>query len=211
MPLVHTENITEECRLMVWELTESVEVLHEMLPAAADMVEFSGISHPQKRREWLAGRVLLGQIVSEMGETFKGTWKDAHGKPHLVESSCFISITHTFDYVAAVIHPSSPIGIDMEKMDAKLQRTARKYLNETEMVESDNTLSMLGTYWCAKEALYKLNGRNKVSFKNDISIDPFDGKTTVLKGTLRDSGQKVRADLHLRWFGTYCLVVAEVS
>ncbi len=211
MPLVHAENITEECRLLVWELTESTELLHTMLPAAADMVEFSGISHPQKKREWLAGRVLLAQIVAEVGEVFKGTWKDGHGKPFLVDSQHFISITHTLDYVAAVIHPELPIGIDMEKMDDKLRRTAHKYLNEKEFAESGNSLPALCTYWCAKEAIFKLNGRNKVSFKDNISIEPFNESTQVLKGTLRDSGQKVKANLHLRWFGMYCLVVAEVD
>ncbi len=208
MPLVHAENITEECRLLVWELTESAETLHKMLPAAADLAEFSGISHPQKKREWLAGRVLLARVVDEAGEVFQGTWKDEHGKPFLIDSNHFISLTHTLDYVAAVIHPTLPVGIDMEKTDAKLRRTARKFLNESELEEAGDSLSRLCTYWCAKEALYKLNGRNKVSFKEDIMIEPFDKNMINLKGRLLDSEREVTANLHVRWFGEYCLIVA---
>ena len=208
MPLVHAENITKECRLLVWELTESAESLHEMLPSAADRSEFSTISHPQKKREWLAGRVLLAKIVAEAGEVFQGTWKDEYGKPFLTGSPQYISITHTLDYVAAVIHPTLPVGIDMEKKDDKLLRTARKYLNESEMVEAGNSLSALCTYWCAKEALFKLNGRNKVSFKNDIRIQPFLKNATKLCGTLLDEERRMDSEMKVRWLGEYCLVVA---
>ncbi|WP_373511556.1 4'-phosphopantetheinyl transferase superfamily protein [Persicitalea sp.] len=208
MPLVHAENITEDCRLLVWELCESAEVLHEMLPAAADLMGFSAISHPQKKREWLAGRVLLAKIVAEAGEVFQGTWKDEHGKPFLIGSQHYISITHTFDYVAAVINPKSPVGIDMEKKDDKLRRTARKYLNENEMLEAGDYLSTLCTYWCAKEALFKLNGRNKVSFKNNIEIQPFAHNARHLLGSLNDDGRRLESALYVRWLGQYCLVVA---
>lgn len=208
MPLVHAENITEDCRLLVWELTESAEVLQEMLPAAADKAEFSTISHPQKKREWLAGRVLLAQIVAEAGEVFQGTWKDVHGKPFLIGSQHFISISHTFDFVAAAIHPTRPVGIDMEKTDDKLFRTARKYLNESELAEAGDSHPTLCTYWCAKEALFKLNGRNKVSFKDDIEIKPFAKDAVRLLGTLNDAGRWVESELHVRWLGGYCLVVA---
>jgi len=211
MPLVHAENITEECRLLVWELTESLETLPEILPAAADLTEFSTISHPQKKREWLAGRALLAKIAAEAGEVFQGTWKDEHGKPFLINSKCFISITHTIDYVAAVIHPTLPVGIDMEKMDNKLLRTARKYLNESEMLEAGSSLSKHCIYWCAKEALFKLNGRHRVSFKEDIEIVPFDESTKNLNALLRDSGREIGANINLRWLGDYCLAVAVIT
>ena len=208
MPLVHAENITDECRLLVWELTESEEFLQEKLPAAADLTEFSTISHPQKKREWLAGRVLLAQIVAEAGEEFRGTWKDEHGKPFLVGSRHFISLTHTLDYVAAVIHPELPVGIDMERINDKLRRTARKYLNDKEMAEAGDNLSKLCIYWCGKEAIFKLNGKTKVSFKDNIMIETFDENAKYLKGSLLDSGQEISAGLNMRWFGDYCLVVA---
>ncbi len=208
MPLVHSENITEACHLLVWQLTETEEDLRKMLPSSADFDELSTISHPQKKREWMAGRIVLAHIVAESGGTFKGTWKDEHGKPFLVDSGQHVSITHTFDYVAAVLHPALPVGIDMEKKNDKLIRTARKYLNESELVVAQDSLTTLCIHWCGKEALYKLNGRNKVSFRDNIEIEPFNEDTQVLKGTLRDSGREVKASLHLRWFGAYCLVVA---
>ena len=208
MPLVHSENITNSCRLLVWQLTETEEELRKELPASADLVELSSISHPQKKREWMAGRIVLAQIVAESGEAFKGTWKDEHGKPFLVDSTQHVSLTHTFDYVAAVLHPTLPVGIDIEKKHDKLIRTAPKYLNESELLAAQNSLPILCSYWCGKEALYKLNGRNKVSFRHNIEIETFKESTKVLTGTLQDSNQQIKADLHVRWFGEYCLVVA---
>ncbi len=208
MPFVYAENITEDCRLLVWELTETEEALRKILPAAADQTELATISHSQKKREWLAGRVLLTQIVAEAGEVFQGTWRDEYGKPFLIGSNHSISLTHTLDYVAAVIHPTLPVGIDMEKMDEKLRRTARKFLNDGEMAEAGEDLQKLCVYWCGKEALYKLNGRNQVSFKNHIRIAPFDKDMELLQGTLQDADQRVDANLHVRWWKKYCLVVA---
>ncbi len=208
MPLVHSETITKACRLLVWQLTETEEDLRKMLPSSAELEELACISHPQKKREWMAGRIVLAQIVVESGGEFKGTWKDDHGKPFLVDSNQQVSITHTLDYVAAVLHPTLPVGIDMEKKNDKLIRTAHKYLNESELAEAQNSLATLSIYWCAKEALYKLNGRNKVSFKDNIEIESFNENSKIINGVLRDSGQKVKANLHLRWFGAYCLVVA---
>ena len=208
MPLVHSENITDACRLLVWRLTETEEVLREMLPASADFGELSTISHPQKKREWMAGRIVLAHIVAEAGEEFKGTWKDEHGKPFLIGSKQHVSITHTLDYVAAVLHPTLAVGIDMEKKNDKLLRTARKYLNESELLEAQDSLSKLCMYWCGKEALFKLNGRNKVSFKENINLESFTEESNLMQGTLHDSGRTLKASLHIQWLGEYCLVVA---
>lgn len=208
MPLVHSENITNACRLLVWRLTETEEVLRQMLPSSADLDELSTISHSQKKREWMAGRIVLAHIVAQAGEVFKGTWKDEHGKPFLVDSDQHISITHTLDYVAAVIHPTLPVGIDIEKKSEKLIRTATKYLNENELVEAHGSLLKLCVYWCGKEALYKLNGRNKVSFKQAISVASFVEDATFTIGYLRDSDRTVVARLHIRWLDNYCLIVA---
>lgn len=208
MPFVHTENITKYCRLVVWQLTESTKQLFKLLPPATDLAEYATVSHPQKQREWLAGRVVLGQLLASVEQDFGGTTKDAHGKPFLVGSDWHISLTHTADYVAAVVHPTQVVGIDMEKADDKLRRTARKYLNEEELAQAGQDLSILCMYWCGKEALYKLNGRNQVSFRNHISIVPFLETDTTLRGTLDDAGKRIESELHVRWFGEYCLVVA---
>ena len=210
MPLVHSEKIEETSTLLLWKLTESESELHESLGFSYNLDDLESISHPQKRREWLASRLLIKILAEQFGISYEGTHKDKHGKAFLVNNASHISITHTSEYVAAVINASAAVGIDMEKADLKLQRTAGKFLSAPEFAHASNQLEVLCIYWCAKEALYKLYGKKKISFKNSIFIRPFNKFDTTIEGILSDQDEdlKVSSQIHVRWFEDYCLAVS---
>lgn len=210
MPLVHSEKIEETSTLLLWKLTETEDELHTILGSSYNSEDLATISHPQKQREWLASRLLIKILVEQFGLQYEGTHKDEHGKAFLVNNASHISITHTFDYVAAVINPSAPVGIDMEKTDPKLQRTSRKYLSEPEFTHAENELATLCMYWCAKEAIYKLYGKKKISFKDSIYIQPFTKSQCLIQGILTDDEEdlQVNSPIHIRWFEDYCLAVS---
>lgn len=208
MPLVHSEKIDKTSTLLLWELTETETQLRGKLGNAFNSEDLMKITHPQKQREWLASRLLIQQLAEQFGIPYTGTHKDEHGKAYLVNNDSHISITHTFEYVAVVINPDSAVGIDMEKMDAKLQRTSRKYLSEPEFEHAGNDLAALCTYWCAKEALYKLYGKKKISFRESIYIKPFSPEMSMLTGILTDEDQIVTSSIYLRWFNGHCLAIA---
>ena len=208
MPLVHSEMIEESSTLLLWKLTESEAELRSGLGSKYNFSDLNSITHPQKIREWLASRILLRTLAEEFGLLYEGTHKDEHGKVFLVNSHIHISLTHTFSYVAAVINPFSPVGIDMEKKDEKLQRTSRKYLSEIELNHAENDISNLCVYWCAKEALYKLYGKNGVSFREAIHIEEFSPTDVQINGKLSDNGQSVDSRIYLRWIENHCLAVA---
>lgn len=208
MPLVHSEKIEETSTLLVWKLTETENELREMLDSHYNFGDLDTISHPQKKREWLASRLLIKILTEELGEIYKGTYKDDHGKVFLFHDNAHISITHTFDYVAAILDPSKPVGIDMEKLDAKLQRTAKKFLNEDELLHASDETDLLAMYWCSKEAIYKLYGKNRVSFKDDIRVVSFSSQDTVLTGWVNGGSEIVNSRFHMRWFEDYCLAIA---
>ncbi|HEV7350665.1 4'-phosphopantetheinyl transferase family protein [Telluribacter sp.] len=209
MPLHYSETLAGDCRILLWKLEENEDSLRALLPVTDDHTELATITHPQKRREWLAGRVLIKTLAEQQLTTsYKGMWKDEHGKPFLVDSTCPISITHTVDYVAGVLHEHRPVGIDMEKIHPKLIRTAPKYLSEAELAHAGEDVAKLCIYWCAKEALYKLHGRKKVSFKDAIAIESFEVTSTTLYGTLTEADLRVSARVHIRWVKDYCLAVA---
>ncbi|WP_159471923.1 4'-phosphopantetheinyl transferase superfamily protein [Dyadobacter sp. 3J3] len=210
MPLVHSEKIEETSTLLLWKLIETESELHESLGSSYNLDDLETISHPQKRREWLASRILIKILVEQFGFLYEGTHKDEHGKAFLVNNASHISLTHTFDYVAAVINASAPVGIDMEKTDFKLQRTSGKFLSAPEFEQANNHLEVLCMYWCAKEAIYKLYGKKKISFKNSIYIKPFDKSQSIVKGILSDDDEnlKVKSNIHVRWFEEYCLAIS---
>jgi 4'-phosphopantetheinyl transferase len=208
MPLVHSEKIEETSTLLVWKLTETEEELLLLMTEGHNLDDLNHISHPQKRREWLASRNLIKIITEQSVGDYEGTYKDDHGKVYLSNNQAHISITHTYDYVAAILDPTNQVGIDMEKLDAKLQRTAGKFLNEPEHDHANGDLRLLAIYWCAKEAIYKLYGRTKVSFKEDIRISPFYADDSILRGSVNGGHEIVHAQFHVRWFEDYCLAIA---
>lgn len=208
MPLVHSAKIDEYSTLLLWSLTESESELVSKLGSRYNFSELEAISHPQKVREWLASRLLVKKLAEEFGIFYEGTHKDEHGKAFLVNNNSHISLTHTADYVAAVINLNSAVGIDMERKSDKLIRTARKFLSDIEYPVAGTDVQKLCVYWCAKEALYKLYGKKKISFKDAIHIPAFSNGDAEITGTLRDDNLLVNARIRILWFGDYCLAIA---
>jgi 4'-phosphopantetheinyl transferase len=208
MPLVHSEKIDANTTLLLWHLTESEKELTETLGSVNNLDELALISHPQKIREWLASRLLIKKLVEEFGIVYEGLHKDEHGKAFLVNNGSHISLTHTADYVAAVINLTSSVGIDMEKKSDKLVRTARKFLSNGEYEHAGDDMTRLCIYWCAKEAVYKLYGKKKISFKDDIRILAFEADQYLISGTLSDDEKVITSQIQLLWIDDHCLAIA---
>ncbi|WP_025763807.1 4'-phosphopantetheinyl transferase family protein [Dyadobacter tibetensis] len=208
MALVHSEQINSQTTLYLWKLTEEEMELRGMLRNKYNMEDLEAISHPQKKREWLASRLLLQHLAEQTGLPYKGTYKDEHGKAYLTELDRPISLTHTKDYVAVVMGREEMVGVDMERLDPKLSRTAPKYLTWNEYEHADEDLRALAAYWCSKEAMFKLYGKKKISFKDNIYIPPFDIEAEIITGELRDEDHLLRAQIQLRWIEDYCMAIA---
>lgn len=208
MPLVHSEQIDANSTLLLWSLTETESELRALLGSPYNFEDLVYITHPQKVREWLASRLLLKYLAEKFGIYYEGTHKDEHGKAFLVNNDSHISLTHTAAYVAAVMHRHSPVGIDMEKMSEKLIRTARKFLSPAEEELGGSDIKRLCMYWSAKEALYKMYGKKKISFKEAIYIHPFSDEDQEVGGTLTDSPRIISARIRIFWLEDYCLAIA---
>ncbi|MGL1885805.1 MAG: 4'-phosphopantetheinyl transferase superfamily protein [Reichenbachiella sp.] len=134
--------------------------------------------HPSKLAEHLASRRLIRILCKEKGIHFHGIEKDKHGKPHLINSDHYISISHSYPYVACMLHLDKPCGIDIESPREQLVRIKNKYLNPEELVICQDNIDTLCQYWCAKETVYKIFGRKNLSFKQDIKIVSLDKLTS---------------------------------
>ncbi len=173
MPLLTNKINIPEGHILIWQLEESAEELKANLPEWLDFSEYAEISHPQKQREWLAGRCLFAALCKEAGIPFQGIWKSPEGKPFLLGSVAHISLSHSEHLVAAAFHFHSPVGIDLEQPRPKLVNIAPKFLADGEADFAGGDLDLLCRYWCAKEAVFKLIG-GKISFKKHIRITPVD-------------------------------------
>jgi len=174
MPITKLDKINPNSFWCMWEITENVDqLLHKIILSDDGRDEIDHISHPIKQRERLASRCCIQELVKHTGKEYKGITKDDHDKPFLVDLSYHISISHCYPYAVAILHKKLPVGIDIEKPVEKLGRISHRFLNEEEFNDSMGDLRKLCIYWSGKEAIFKLNGKVGLNFKNDIRIHPF--------------------------------------
>lgn len=139
--------------------------------------------HPKKKMEFLASRQLVQKMCEALDIHYRGIRKDEFGKPYLIDLPYHISISHSFPMVACAIHPSSPCGIDVESARPQLLKIKHKFLNREELKYCGEDLKRLCLHWSAKEALYKIYGRKRLIFSEQLSLVSIDNekiKTQVI-------------------------------
>jgi len=170
MPQNKTYRIGKE---KVWALWK-IEELEEELSFYASQSCPEEIIHPEKRLEWLASRALLRRLVEGFGLPYLGLGKDEYGKPFLKDLPHYVSIAHSFPFVAAQIDSTVSVGIDLEQPKKKLRLIANRVFHKSEVLDANNDLTKLCIYWCAKESLYKIHGFGNLQFKEQLRVSPFE-------------------------------------
>ncbi len=181
MALAFQKNIDADTSFAVWKIEESAEELYDQLQLdEEEQAYLETLSQGKRNLHWLGTRVLLRKMLNT--EQYIDCKIDAHGKPYLVNFPHHISLSHSYDYAAVMISEKKLVGIDIEIIKPKIERLADKFLNPAELafVDPANAVNHLYVCWCAKEAIYKLQGRRTISFKEHIQLQPF---------AYRDAGQ----------------------
>lgn len=181
MALAFQKNMDADTSFAVWKIEESVEELYDQLQLDEGEQAYLGtLSQGKRNLHWLGTRVLLRKMLNT--EQYIDCKIDAHGKPYLVNFPHHISLSHSYDYAAVMISEKKLVGIDIEIIKPKIERLADKFLKTAELafVDPANAVNHLYVCWCAKEAIYKLQGRRTISFKEHIQLQPF---------AYRDAGQ----------------------
>jgi 4'-phosphopantetheinyl transferase len=177
MPLCRFTRVNKDSAHLLWRIDEPQEVLlRGSVLSMLAQEEYEKITHPRRKREWLAARLTLKTLLAKLGHEYTGLQKDAQGRPYLVNNSLHLSIAHCYPFAFVAVDQQRAIGIDIQLLCQKLQAVKEKFLNHKEMRESNNDLEKLCIYWCAKEAIYKAYGGKGLSFKRDISVNKFTKK-----------------------------------
>lgn len=157
-----------------WNIQEDESTLAMQLP---DEPIPPALTNAQKRLEFLAGRALIKYLLEQWALAYPGVRKDAFGKPFLHECDIRISLSHSFPYVAAILHRDKNVGIDLEQPKEKLLRIAHRIMSDTELADAGDDIIKHCVYWCAKETLVKLYGKKDLSFSKNLQIEPFHLRT----------------------------------
>lgn len=203
MPLLKIHELGSESQWGLWLVEESEELLaYEAMESAPEE-----IVSPQKRLEYLAGRALIKKLVEKNSLEYAGLFKDEFGKPYLKELPHQISLSHSYPYVAAQIHPSYAVGIDVEQPKEKLLRIGSRVLSPSELADAGTDPIKHCVYWCAKEALYKIHGKKGLHFNHQLTLEPFAlAPTGELVGTILLHEQNARVQLGYEVHRSYVLV-----
>lgn len=186
MPLHTITPLPGGPRLGLWHLTESPASLWPLLadaPAYAPLLPAR--ADGPRQAQWLAGRVLVQQLLAAAGAPLAPLHNDATGRPFLLGAGPqpAVSLSHSGEWVAALLAaPGTALGIDVEVVRDKARRIAPKFLNEAELAlvaqaqlasgtGSEAALEVYSLLWSAKETLYKLAGQRGIIFRDNLLLD----------------------------------------
>lgn len=209
MSLFLKKNI-KDASIGIWEIKESVDELYAQLTLSPDEERiFSSLKTPKRKQHWLSYRMILPYLVSE--HELSAISYDVYGKPYLNNGVRHISVSHSGKYSALIASPVHSVGVDIERIEDKIEKVSHKFLTEQELVEFGRDLSLESLYimWAAKETLFKLHGKRDILFKDHIYIAPFSPQVEgLIYGTIKsDDGEKMYT-VHYQIIEDYILTYA---
>ena len=207
MALYLKKELENEAEIGIWHITETEEELKELSATPSDeMEEISFIRSESLRKQRLAVRALLNTMFDEK------VYLSHHdnGKPYIENNPINISITHTANYVAVILHDEEDVGIDIESLDRDFSAVKKKALSEDEIedLEDDKRNEQLAIYWCAKEAIFKRLSVYNLDFAEQIEIERFRprGEGELEATFINKDGDEEEFDLEYMTFDRHVLV-----
>ena len=125
---------------------------------------------PKKRIQSLCARALLNKLLIEnTHNTVSQLAFDESGKPIILNSDLFVSLTHSYEYVGCALSDIL-VGIDIERV-REVKQTVISRVCSSEEIDyiNKNGTSHFFTFWTLKEAYIKANS-SKLSKISDISF-----------------------------------------
>ncbi len=181
-PLLTLENpaLPAGCRLRVCALPAllaEAALLAAAPPALAAAGVPAHLTHPQRRREWLAGRLLVANLLADLGVADLQLVADEFGRPQLLTAAGAragaVSLSHGGGLVAAVVAVGAGYrtGLDLEPERAKTLLLAPRWLAPAELAAVGDVPARAALAWSLKETLYKLYGRRQLDFRHHLALE----------------------------------------
>ena len=206
MPLETWNNLDRNIQIVWTKMTDDEQMLLDnVVLSEQDRLLLQNFKHKNRRLQWLWSRFLLKNML---GSDYRLAYFN-NEKPVLTEPKGFLSISHSFDYVAVAFSPKVPIGIDIEKIGEKILRIEDKILLDSErklLPHIDNIT--LHIVWGAKEAVYKQYYEQGISFFEDIALQSIDFEQKRGKIKVSNPHFSSLADFYFKIIDGYVLVLS---
>ena len=192
--------------LGVWKIEEDIKTLLGLVDMDdEDRNKYRVFKSTSRRLEFLSVRALLAELLGKEERIVY----NKNNKPFLKDGSRFISITHSHKLTAILCSVNERVGIDLEYMSANIGSIAFKYMNRREKITKNHEEKKYHLYihWCAKESLYKICDKEGISFRNNITIHPFEVKESgEIKGSVHTKKINESFDLYYSRYDNYAIV-----
>ncbi len=212
MPVFQKRTILDDCLLGLWTIEENEQYFTSSMRLYKDETEYLSILKGGRRLEFLSSRYLLHLMTGD--DERAHCLKDEYGKPQLIGGDQYISFSHSHG-IAAVIMSNANVGIDIQKIVAKIDRISHKFINDEERdyIPIHDSLIHQHILWGAKEAMYKAYGRKEVDFRKNMNVDPFfiQDKSAVFDATLEKNEVVMTFNLQAEIIDDYVLVCSRQS
>jgi phosphopantetheinyl transferase len=203
MPLVKTIVIDDATSVLVWKISEPLKELKKIALSDASLKRLSQMRSEIHQKGFVSVRHLLKMV----GYADKDLCYNSDGKPHLNDGK-HISISHSFDH-AAIIIGDREVGIDLEKNREKIIKIAGKFIGtENVYLTPPYRVKQLTRLWAAKESLFKISPEKGLSFKEHLSIAPFDLNDLETVGCVKKEGLEKHFQIFFEPLGAFSMAYA---
>ena len=207
MPLNKTITVNDSTKVLIWKITESFDELNaEVVLTHKNQERLNSMKSELHQKGFLSIRHLLKKAAYTDADIVY----DEYGKPHLKDGR-FISITHSFNYTAIIVSNNAPVGVDIEKQRDKILKIAHKFTPIEEyktIANSEALIRKLTIVWGAKESLYKIYGKKKLRFLENIYINDFSFDDNKTSGKISYHGENFNYQIRFLEFDGFTCVFA---
>ena len=205
MPLLNDLVPNESLLCKLWRIDELEEIMdpnNELNSEDYQILLKRKANH--LRNQFLASRKLIGLINPDLRISYK---EDIP----ILSDNRNISISHSDEIVTVLISKENGIGVDVEKINNKVQSVASKFLssNEIRFFGKAPSTRQLIRAWTAKEAVYKALRKPGINFSDNIILDKFNDKAKYANAKFISSDQETTFKLYFYDLDDYCLTIAQ--
>lgn len=167
MPFFKQIWLNTDTALQLWELTEAPrDLMPSITLNAKENLQLEKLRNTKRQAEFLATRLLLRKVLPEKTISYNDS-----GAPFIADHSSFISVSHSNRFVC-LMHSRYPCGVDIEGIESKALRIARRFLSEDELnlIQDDYPARDATLLWTVKESLFKLLKRERIDFTSQLVV-----------------------------------------
>lgn len=114
----------------------------------------------EKKAQSIGVELLLNYAVNNDVKLSVNWDTDSNGKPYLIDSDMYVSLSHSGDYAVCAVH-DKPIGIDIQQISECDMKLAERFFTaeEADMInKAENREAAFFEIWTKKESLVKVVG-----------------------------------------------------